>query len=113
MVLVGMSPANSDLVVTDDVVTCRMGVGGWGFRGTVPRGSVVDVTPGPKRVWSWGVHGWRGRWLVNGSSKGVVVLHIEPASRARVVGLPVKLRELWVSVDDPAALAAALGHALA
>ena len=58
-------------------------------------------------MYSWGAHGWRGRWLVNGSSKGIVELTIDPRVRAYVMGVPVKLRTLWVSVTDPDALIAA------
>ncbi len=60
----------------------------------------------------WGVHGWRGRWLVNGSSHGIVVLGIDPPARARTLGLPVRLRELAVSLEDPVGFAAALGMEL-
>ena len=28
--------------------------------------------PSDGRVWGWGAHGWRGTWLVNGSSSGLV-----------------------------------------
>jgi hypothetical protein len=59
-------------------------------------------------VYSWGVHGWRGRWLVNGSPKGIVELTIDPPVRAHVAGLPITLRTLSVSVTDPDALIAAV-----
>jgi hypothetical protein len=55
-------------------------------------------------VYSWGAHGWRGRWLVNGSSKGIVELTIDPPTRAYVMGVPVTLKTLWVSVTEPEAL---------
>ncbi len=48
-----------------------------------------------------------GRWLVNGSSKGVVELTIDPPVQAKVVGVPTTLRTLLVSVTDPDALIAA------
>lgn len=48
-----------------------------------------------------------GRWLVNGSSKGMVELTIDPPMRARLTGVPITLRTLWVSVTDPDALIAA------
>ena len=54
------------------------------------------------------MHGWNGRWLVNGSSHGIVRIDLDPAQRAWVVGLPVSLRTLRVSVEDPDALIAAL-----
>ena len=57
---------------------------------------------------SLGVHGWRGRWLVNGAAGPLVALEIEPPVRARVIGIPVRLRELFVSVDDPDAVIAEL-----
>ena len=50
-----------------------------------------------------------GRWLVNTSSHGMVVLTIDPPSRGWVLGLPVRLRELRPSLADPEAFLAALG----
>jgi hypothetical protein len=81
---------------------------GWGFRGTIPLSSIKNAEPNDDRVYAWGVHGWRGRWLVNGSSNGMVELTIDPPVRAHVAGVPIKLRTLWVSVTDPDALIAAV-----
>lgn len=92
--------------VDDDAVTVRYGAG---FHAVVPRSAIATVSRYEGRVLSWGVHGWRGRWLVNGSSEGVVILGIEPRQPARVLGWPVRLRELAVSVEDPDGLVAALG----
>ncbi len=97
---------NAAVEVDDDAVVVHYGVG---FRGRVARSAVRSVSRSHRRVLSWGAHGWRGRWLVNGSSHGIVVLGIEPRQPARVVGWPVRLRELDVSVDDPEGLVAALG----
>jgi hypothetical protein len=47
-----------------------------------------------------------GRWLVNGSSKDIVELTIDPPVRAYVMGAPITLRTLYVSVTDPQALIA-------
>lgn len=33
-----------------------------------------------------GVHGWRGRWLVNGAVSGIATLEIDPPARASVLG---------------------------
>ncbi len=91
----------SRIEVDPDAVRVRMGLG---FRATVLRASVVSaVDIGHRRVFGWGVHGWRGRWLVNGSSSGLVTVTIEPPARARVLGVPVRLRELTVSLVEPAA----------
>ena len=57
-----------------------------------------------------GVHGWRGRWLVNGAATGLVAITVDPAVRAWAVGVPVKLRELTLSLEDPDALVGALGR---
>jgi hypothetical protein len=54
------------------------------------------------------VHGFSGRWLVNGSGEGILTIDLDPAQRAYVMGFPVRLRQLMVSVADPAALASAL-----
>jgi len=91
----------------DGEIRVRMGLGFWT---TIPRTSVRSVADvGHRRVLGWGVHGWRGRWLVNGSSSGLVTIELDPAARARVLGIPVRLRELTVSVVEPAALVADLG----
>ncbi|MEO5840379.1 MAG: hypothetical protein ABIQ73_11805 [Acidimicrobiales bacterium] len=89
-----------------------MGVGGWAFAATVARSAIADVCRISGRAWSWGAHGWRGRWLVNGSSRGLVRLTIDPPGRARCLGVPVKLRELALSLDDPDGFVAALSSPL-
>ncbi|MFN8074737.1 MAG: hypothetical protein U0Q15_04845 [Kineosporiaceae bacterium] len=81
---------------------------GWGFRLDVPvswvRGSAPDLRP----VFGWGVHGVGSRWLVNASSSGLVSLRLDPPGRGRVMGVPVRVRELTVAVEDPGAFMAAL-----
>jgi hypothetical protein len=57
------------------------------------------------------VHGFNGRWLVNGSGRGIVGIRLDPVQRAYVIGAPVRLRELLVSVTDADAVAAALARA--
>jgi hypothetical protein len=102
--LLGMTPGRSYLDLGEDVVDVRMG---WAFRARVPRGSISSA----RRVGDTlqiGVHGWRGRWIVNGAGGPMVELSIAPPARARAVGFPAKLSELLVSVDDPDALVVAL-----
>jgi hypothetical protein len=95
-------PSDSYVEIREDEVECRMG---WAFRARFPRSAVS----GAKRLARWplsrGVHGFSGRWLVNGSGDGILSVELEPVQRCRVLGVPVKLRELLVSVDDPEALA--------
>ncbi len=80
----------------------------WGFRADVPRQSIRSVRRERNAYLSLGVHGWRGRWLVNGAAGPIVALEIDPPARARVIGVPVRLLELFVSVEDPAAVIAEL-----
>ena len=73
---------------------------GWSFRATVPRGSIAAVAAVPWRRLSIGAHGWRGRWLVNTAAGPLVRVTIEPPVPARVLGVPIRLRELTLSIDD-------------
>lgn len=100
----GLGPGQSDVHIEDGNLHVVMG---WGFRATIPLSSIKDAKPSNDRFYSRGVHGWRGRWMVNGSSKGIVELTIDPAASAHVMGVPVTLRTLLVSVTDPDALIAA------
>ena len=102
----GLPQRRAWVEVDGDEVRVRMS---WGFSADIPRSAVRSVRPwSGRRPLSIGVHGWRGRWLVNGSRDGLVVVEIDPPQRARVAGVPVSLRELIVSVEHPDALVAAL-----
>jgi len=95
--------------VTDDAVTVRYGVM---FAIDVPRSAVRSATR-VQRTWWWGigVHGWKHVWVANGSLRDLVRLTLEPAQRARTLGIPVRVRELIVSVQDPDAFIAVVGTA--
>ena len=73
-----------------------------------PRTVVVSATEIQDRPLSRGVHGFAGRWLVNGSGWGILSIGLQPAQRAYVMGFPIRLRQLMVSVAEPATLASAL-----
>lgn len=105
MALLGMRAATSYVEVGDDTVVVRMGPY---FRAVVPRAQVSSAAEDHDAVWGWGVHGWAGTWLLNGSSAGLVRITIDPAARAHALGLPIRLRVLRVAVADPAGLLAAL-----
>lgn len=96
--LLGSGRSRSWVDVHDEEVEVRLGIA---FSSTVSRSSIVSVSGRRGRVLGWGAHGWRGRWLVNGSSKGLVVLHLEPPARGRVLGFPVTVRELALSLENP------------
>ena len=95
-------PSDSFVELREDDVECRMG---WAFRARFPRSAVSGAKRGGRYPLSRGVHGFNGRWLVNGSGDGILAIDLEPPQRGRVLGVPVKLRQLLVSVDDPDALA--------
>lgn len=105
MVVLGLRPANSFVEVTDDSLVVRMG---WAFRATVDRAAIRSVEDDHDRVWGWGAHGWRGRWLVNGSSSNILRIEIDPPARARTAGFPVTLRTLRVSLEDPSGFTASV-----
>jgi hypothetical protein len=101
-------PRHSTIRVGDDGVVVRMGLAGWTFAAEVPRSSITGATQVSGPVWGWGAHGWRGRWLVNGSGTGLVRLTIEPAARGRCLGYPLRVRELILSLADPDAFISAV-----
>jgi hypothetical protein len=100
-----LSPDQSHVDIAGDLVHVKFA---WAFRATFPRSSVASTSAYLERPLSRGVHGFGGRWLVNGAGDGIVDLRFEPTQRAYVVGWPVSLRLLLVSVDDPKGLADAL-----
>lgn len=106
--LLGLWPARSGVWVGRDSLRVTMG---WGFRAEIPRRAVREIGPDGAAVGGWGVHGWRGRWLVNGSSSGLARLEIEPEVQAWVIGIPVRLRTLRLSLVAPGELTSMLrGH---
>jgi hypothetical protein len=99
---------SSQVEVTAHELHVRLG---WGFRMRAPLASVQCVARDNRPVRAWGAHGWRGRWLVNGSSHGLVRIDLDPPAAATVLFLRPSVHELRVSVDDPDGLIAALGDA--
>jgi hypothetical protein len=79
----------------------------YAFRAKFTRDDISDV--GTHRpIVSIGVHGWRGRWIVNGANRPIARITLALPTRARVVGVGVTVREILVSVDDVAELQRAL-----
>ena len=104
--IVGLLPSASYLNVETEEVEVRMG---WAFWSRFPRSAVVSASEMGRRPVSRGVHGFAGRWLVNGSGRGVVGIELNPRQRAYVLGFPVRLKLLMVSVAEPPVLVLALG----
>ncbi len=99
LIAIGLTPRRCYLDLDPDTLSVHMS---WCFHADVPRGAIRSVSavknPYPG---SFGAHGWRGRWLVNGAAGPLVAVEVEPPVRARCAGFRVRLRELLVSVDDP------------
>lgn len=105
LTLLGLGKGSSYVIVAKDSVSVRMG---WAFRAEIPRSSILGVHVRTERVLNRGVHGWRRRWLVNGSTEGLVSITLDPVGTARVWPFTVRLKRLTVSVDEPHELVAAL-----
>jgi hypothetical protein len=100
-----LPPARSFIDVDDDEARVQMG---WAFRSRFPRAAVAGASETHAHPLSRGVHGFAGRWLVNGSGRGLLTIDLTPTQRGYVLGLPVRVRQLIVSVAEPSALTAAL-----
>src|SRR6266516_7214008 len=92
-----LPPSSAYVEVDGDEVHVRMG---WAFRSRFSRAAITSVTEAHGRFLSRGVHGFAGRWLVNGSGRGLLTINLTPKQRGYVMGFPVRLRQLMVSVAD-------------
>ena len=95
----------SSIEVDDTTLRVRLG---WAFRATIPRPAITGAAPDTRRPISRGAHGWRGRWLVNGAGRDLVTITVDPPARGWCTGVPIRIRELTLSVDAPAELIEAL-----
>jgi hypothetical protein len=98
--VLGIGPRVSGIEVGPDTVSVSVG---WAFSASIPRAAIrsaelANVTA--VRKWALG--------LGNGSGSDVVSLAIDPATKARSMVFPVRLRRLIVSVEDPQGLITAL-----
>lgn len=102
----GMGPSRARIIVEPDAVRVRMGVA---FSIVIPRTSITSAGADTGRVTGWGVHGWSGTWLVNGSSSGLVVLTLNPPVPARLMTLfRLRVERLRLSLADPAGFLASV-----
>ena len=104
---VGMGPKRIGADLDGTTLRVRMG---WWFRATIPIASITSATPTAGPVFGWGVHGFGGRWLVNTTGTGLVTLELSPRAPSRVLGLPIGLSWLRISLADPEAFLAALAR---
>jgi hypothetical protein len=108
--LVGAGPFTTRIAIDDDQLRVKMG---WfWFRVTVPLRSVVHVRRSANAWFAVGVHTdmMRG-WIVNGSPLGMVHLTIAPPAAGHFAGLPIRVSNLWLSLEDPDAFVKAVTSA--
>ena len=101
----GLFPSRAYVQIQGEQVEVRMG---WAFRARFRRSDISSAAPLDIRPLSRGVHWLRGCWLVNGAGRGILRIQLSPAQRAYTIGLPIRLRELLVSVSDAPRVATAL-----
>jgi hypothetical protein len=95
----GMGRRRVRVVLTDAQLQVRAGI--W-FRADIDRAALRRVSCQRDVWWAIGVHtDFRGRWLVNGSPRGIVAIDFDPPARARMAGIIVKVRRLGLSLEDP------------
>jgi hypothetical protein len=100
LTLCAIPPRTAFIELDGETVRVRMGLA---FRTSFGRSDISGIEArGP--VVSVGVHGWRGRWLVNGANRPIARIVLAVPTHAFVLGFRVRLSELLVSVDDVAAL---------
>lgn len=102
-----LGPRHAEVRLGADALHVRMG---WAFDATIPRASIRWARRAHDEVWAIGVHtSFRGRWIVNGSSTGMVDLGIDPPAPAITGPFPARLRMLSLGLRDPEGFLAALG----
>ena len=87
------------VVVVDDE-ELRVHVVPW-FQVDVPRPLVADVEiVTPSWLAGFGVHHWRGAWVIDGRREDAVDLKLSAPVRGRMLGIPVRVRRLQLGVED-------------
>jgi len=101
-------PSAAYVELDDQTIHVRLA---WAFWARIPRRLVASAGPGkrPTIPLTAGAHGWNGRWLVNASPDGIVAVELSQRARAFVIGVPIRVRLLAVSLEDPDGFLAALG----
>jgi hypothetical protein len=105
----GGGPGRGGVEVDSTVLRVRMA----DFHRDIPRSSVRSAARSARSVrGTYGVHGGRGRWLVNGSCSGLVELTIEPPCytprQPSTLFLSSKVSSLTISLVDPDGFIAAV-----
>lgn len=98
LTLLGLGPKFSRIEFRERILDVRFG---YGFRAEVPYSAIFNAKPEPGMISGVGVHGWRGSWLVNGSALGLVGFDVDQKVPCRVLGVPVRMLHLRMSLEKP------------
>lgn len=112
LVLLGATDGNSYLELDGDAVVARFGL----FTRRFPLGEVTQGRLVARQLpWYRSSIGWRSdlvrRVALLSSTRNVVGLTLREAKWGWMMGVPVRLGELFVSLEDPDAFLAALAQA--
>ena len=70
------------------------------FRVDVPRALVTSVEiVTPSWLAGFGVHHWRGAWVIDGRREDAVDVKLSKAVTGRMLGIPVRVRRLQLGVE--------------
>lgn len=108
LTLLGAGPGHSGVTVSGDSIDARLG---WVGGVRIPRSTVIAAERVNRIPWwlGWGLHtGFRGMWALNGSSTGAVLLTLEEGASGRVLGMPIRPRKVYLSLEDPDGFLAAV-----
>jgi hypothetical protein len=101
LTLLGAGPGRSSVEVHQDTVDARLG---WVGGVQIPRPAITSVERVDRIPWwlGWGLHsGFRGVWALNGSSTGAVLLTFGDGATGKVLGMPIRPRKVYLSLEDP------------
>lgn len=103
--LFGVTTARAYLEIDEERLVARFG---W-YRLELPRAQIVAVEPG-QWPWWWRIGGkiWRERLGLIGAGGPVLCLRLAASQPTRLLGIPLHVQEVCISVEDPAAVQAAL-----
>ncbi|HET7035042.1 MAG TPA: hypothetical protein VFI42_05105 [Thermomicrobiaceae bacterium] len=106
LALFGATAGHSWVDVEPDKVVAQFG----SYHLEIPRDNIEQAERG---AWPWlGGIGWRvglgGTLGLIGSMDGVVHLHLRQPQRRRLLGIPIRVRNVYVSLEDPNGFLAAL-----
>ncbi len=97
---VGLSQGHTEASIAAGILKLRMG---WAFSLQAPTSAVVSAIPVADAKWWWGCGAHvigRGRWIINGTLRGLVEINFQGPVAARALGVRVAVRSVLVSVPD-------------